>query len=211
MAKNWGKQTPVIPARPRSIRSSSFLGIAFFCLAFWACLRYYITARSTPHWYLGPSNPTSKPRCPQIEPLRPTRQTKELDDVENYLVSQAFRDIEISRLSDAVKIPTQSFDDMGGVGADPRWDIFYSFADYLSKTYPLTHSTLQLEKVNTHGLLYIWPGLDPTLKPNLLMAHQDVVPVPASTVKRTSQRNYFSIIIEHLEWLNMITHDLVAT
>ena len=73
---------------------------------------------------------------------------------------------------------------MGEIGVDPRWDIFYSFADYLSKTYPLTHATLQLEKINTHGLLYTWPGTDPKLKPNLLMAHQDVVPVPDSTVEQ---------------------------
>jgi Gly-Xaa carboxypeptidase len=104
--------------------------------------------------------------------------------MESYLTSDAFRNVAIERLSGAVKIPTQSYDVMGEIGADPRWDIFYSFADYLSKTYPLTHATLQLEKVNTHGLLYTWAGTDPSLKPNLLMAHQDVVPVPDSTVKQ---------------------------
>ncbi|KAH7384515.1 hypothetical protein BKA66DRAFT_416908 [Pyrenochaeta sp. MPI-SDFR-AT-0127] len=183
MAKNWGKQTSRVPVRSRNI-SSPFFGISLFCLASWACLRYYVITRSTPHWDLSLSNPNSKSKCPQVEPLFPARQTKELDDVGNYLTSEAFRHIEIGRLSGAVKIPTESFDDLGDVGADPRWDIFYSFADYLSKTYPLTHATLQLEKINTHGLLYTWAGRDPTLKPNLLMAHQDVVPVPASTVKQ---------------------------
>lgn len=99
-----------------------------------------------------------------------------------YLGTDAFKTIAIERLSGAVKLPTQSFDDMGEVGKDPRWDIFYSFADYLSKAFPLVHGSLQLEKVNTHALLYTWPGTDPTLKPTLLMAHQDVVPVPDSTV-----------------------------
>ncbi|KAF2130553.1 Zn-dependent exopeptidase [Dothidotthia symphoricarpi CBS 119687] len=73
---------------------------------------------------------------------------------------------------------------MGDVDVDPRWDIFYSFADYLGRTFPLTHASLQLEKINTHGLLYTWTGTDSSLKPTLLMAHQDVVPVPDSTVKQ---------------------------
>ncbi|CAO2655698.1 Nn.00g045010.m01.CDS01 [Neocucurbitaria sp. VM-36] len=189
MAKNWGKQTPVKSTRTRRsfthFKSSPFLGIAVFCLALWACLRYYIIDGTVPvHWYLSPGERASKGRCSQVEPLHPIRKTQELDNVENYLKSEEFRKIEIERLSGAVQIPTQSFDDMGDVGSDPRWDIFYSFADYLSKTYPLVHSTLQLEKINTHGLLYTWAGTNPKLKPSLLMAHQDVVPVAASTVKQ---------------------------
>lgn len=35
----------------------------------------------------------------------------------------------------------------------------------------------KLEKINTYGLLYTIEGSDPSLKPTLLMAHQDVVPV----------------------------------
>ena len=35
---------------------------------------------------------------------------------------------------------------------------------------------------STYGLLYTWQGSDDKLKPLVLMAHQDVVPVPASTV-----------------------------
>jgi Gly-Xaa carboxypeptidase len=41
------------------------------------------------------------------------------------------------RLSGAVRIATESFDDMGPVGVDPRWNIFQEFHDYLEKTYPL--------------------------------------------------------------------------
>jgi Gly-Xaa carboxypeptidase len=104
--------------------------------------------------------------------------------MEAYLDSISFRGVAIERLAGAVQIPTQSYDDMGGIGVDPRWDIFYSFADYLAKTFPLAHASLQLEKINTHGLLYTWAGTDAKLKPNLLMAHQDVVPVPESTVRQ---------------------------
>ncbi|KAF1845211.1 carboxypeptidase S [Cucurbitaria berberidis CBS 394.84] len=183
MAKNWGEQTPTVSqSTRRSFKGPRILGLALFYLACWGCLRYYNNERATPQWYLNPSNFESKARCLQVDPLHPGRTTQELDNVESYLKSETFRNIEIKRLSGAVQIPTQSFDDMGDVGADPRWDIFYSFADYLRKTYPLTHATLQLEKIHEHGLLFSWAGTDPSLKPSLLMAHQDVVPVPDSTV-----------------------------
>ena len=35
-----------------------------------------------------------------------------------------------------------------------------------------SHTVLQLTKVNTYGLLYVWPGSNESLKPILLMAHQ---------------------------------------
>lgn len=103
--------------------------------------------------------------------------------METYLDSNAFQAVAVQRLSGAVQIPTQSYDDMGKIGEDSRWDIMYEFAEYLEKTFPLVHASLQREKINTHGLLFTWKGTDTKLKPNLLMAHQDVVPVPDSTVK----------------------------
>lgn len=40
---------------------------------------------------------------------------------------------------------------------------------------------MNLEKVNNYGLLYTLPGSSQDLKPLLIMAHQDVVPVPELT------------------------------
>lgn len=40
-----------------------------------------------------------------------------------------------------------------------------------------SHRRAELEKINTLGLLYTIQGSDPSLKPTLLAAHQDVVPV----------------------------------
>lgn len=181
MAKNWGVQTPVPIVSQTSRIRISFLKLGLLLCAFWFLLRHYITKASTPSWHNGLNVAKLEPRCTQVEPLLPAKSTKELDDMSEYLESDAFKAIAIKRLSGAVKLPTQSFDDMGKIGVDARWDIFYSFADYLSDTFPLVHATLRLDKVNTHGLLYSWAGTDPTLKPTLLMAHQDVVPVPDST------------------------------
>ena len=52
------------------------------------------------------------------------------------------------------------------------------------------HQTLNLDKVNTYGLVYTWEGSDPSLKPTMLMAHQDVVPVNPSTIDQWSYPPY---------------------
>lgn len=124
----------------------------------------------------------SRSHCVQVPPLLPQEETDELKQIYEYISSDSFRNGTIDRLSKAVQIPTESFDDMGKIGEDKRWEIMSSFADYLEKVFPRIHSKLSLEKVNTHGLVYTWKGSDDALKPTLLMAHQDVVPVPAATV-----------------------------
>jgi Gly-Xaa carboxypeptidase len=183
MANSPEKRALLQTSRPRTpSKYTPWIKITLLLLANVFVFRNYIIERTRPPWN-AETPEASKSRCPQVEPLV-LKSTKELDHMDDYLKSETFRNQSIERLSGAVRIPTQSFDDLGAVGADPRWDIFYSFADYLAKTFPLAHSTLQVEKVNTHALLYTWPGTDPTLKPTVLMAHQDVVPVPDSTVEQ---------------------------
>lgn len=62
---------------------------------------------------------------------------------------------------------------------------------YLKAAFPLVHSKLALTKVNTHGLLYTWQGSDPSLKPSMLMAHQDTVPVNSETLNDWTYRALF--------------------
>jgi len=100
----------------------------------------------------------------------------------DYIQTEAFKNASIIRHSGAVKIPTESFDDMGVIGEDKRWDTLFEFADFLEATFPRIHNDLIFDKVNTHGKLYTWKGSDKSLKPIILMSHQDVVPVPDSTV-----------------------------
>lgn len=124
----------------------------------------------------------SASHCTQVDPILPQHQTPKLVEMDNGLSSDAFEKVSVDRLSGAVKIKTQSFDDMGEIGQDKRWDVFFPFADYLKKTFPLVHEKLDLDVVNTHGLIFTWQGSEPSLKPTLLMAHQDTVPVPDATV-----------------------------
>ncbi|KAI1084239.1 carboxypeptidase S [Whalleya microplaca] len=100
-------------------------------------------------------------RCPQVEPLVPTHQTPALSKMDDYIASPKFRNETIGRMAGAIQVPSQSYDDLGPIGEDSRWDVMYDMAAYLEKIFPLIHSTLKLEKVNTHGLLYTWKGTPP--------------------------------------------------
>ncbi|KAK3323304.1 hypothetical protein B0T19DRAFT_425634 [Cercophora scortea] len=126
--------------------------------------------------------PTLESQCVQPDALFPIHNNTELQRVYDYISTDSFRAASIDRLSGAVKVKSVSFDDLGAIGEDTRWDAFYDFSAYLQATFPRIHAQLDVEKVNTHGLLYTWTGSDASLKPTLLMAHQDTVPVPAETI-----------------------------
>ena len=78
------------------------------------------------------------PACPQYPALVSTSQNKNLEkDVLSEISSEGFFDKSLKRMQGAVQIPTESFDDMGKVGEDSRWDVFVDFHAYLEKTFPL--------------------------------------------------------------------------
>lgn len=58
---------------------------------------------------------------------------------------------------------------------------FDRLRDFLRESYPLVHSTLELHDIAGRSLVYRWPGTNPALRPVLLMAHTDVVPVQPGT------------------------------
>ena len=93
------------------------------------------------------------------------------------------------KLSGAVAVDTSVGDDWPLVEEDPQlWSrIFTPFQEYLQQSFPRLHaeeSPVDLTLINQHGLLYEWTGTNATLKPILLMAHQDVVPVEPHTVNQ---------------------------
>ena len=81
-------------------------------------------------------------------------------------------------LSKAIQYRTISFSE----DAIPDSTAFFGFHRFLEATFPLTHSTLAIEKISTYSLLYTWQGSDPSKKPIILMSHQDVVPVDEPTI-----------------------------
>ncbi|MEO0466227.1 MAG: M20 family peptidase [Pseudomonadota bacterium] len=83
------------------------------------------------------------------------------------------------RLGEALRIRTITV-----TAGDPlpgREQPWLDLHDWLERTYPAVHTRLQRETVANFTLLYTWPGSQPDLKPILLMAHQDVVPVNIGT------------------------------
>ena len=49
--------------------------------------------------------------------------------------SGELRKILAHRLQAAVRIPTVTYDGMGRVGIDPRWDVFYLFSEFLKTSF----------------------------------------------------------------------------
>ena len=94
---------------------------------------------------------------------------------------QLDKDAIVTRLSEAIQFKTISFEQFktssfqSGTESNP--DPFRDFHAFLAKSFPRVHAQLTREVVNDHSLLYTWNGKDDRLKPILLMAHMDVVPV----------------------------------
>ncbi|KAF9530344.1 carboxypeptidase S [Crepidotus variabilis] len=132
----------------------------------------------------------NKSFCPQVDPLVPEQNKALWRSLEGYFGGDPFKQKAINWLGGAVRVPTESFDGMGPVGQDPRWEVFGPFHEYILAGFPFVHTTLIQTKVNTYGLVYEWQGSDPSLKPILLAAHQDVVPVEPLTVGKWTHPPY---------------------
>ncbi|CAK5282358.1 unnamed protein product [Mycena citricolor] len=172
-------QAPQVVLHPRqSIYRTLLLTLALCsCIGFTA--RHYATtiANAFDLYRAAPI------MCPQADLLIPQRHSRVSQALSDVLATEGFQTQAIEWLSKAVQIPTEMYDDMPPVGQDPRWDVFSTFHDYLAFTFPRVHDKLSLTKVNTYGLLYQWNGSDSSLKPILVTAHQDVVPVEPLTWK----------------------------
>jgi carboxypeptidase PM20D1 len=99
-------------------------------------------------------------------------------DADEPLVSPELGDVAerfLTNLSAVIRIPTISTPE----GFRP--ELFDELHDLLRHAYPLTHERLEMERIGGHTMLFTWRGADSGLKPFLLMAHQDVVPVEAGS------------------------------
>ncbi|VAW17120.1 hypothetical protein MNBD_BACTEROID01-859, partial [hydrothermal vent metagenome] len=97
-------------------------------------------------------------------------------------------EMSITNLSNAIQFMTVSNEDPS-LNDTSEFALFHEF---LRKAYPLAHQTLKRGIHNKFALLYEWEGKDTTLKPVILLAHQDVVPV----VEAEWERPPFSGLIE---------------
>jgi len=79
----------------------------------------------------------------------------------------------VDRFVEAISIRTISFEDE----ADFDSTQFKKFNEFLEGYYPLIHSELQHNIFSEFSHLYRWQGKDQNLKPIVLMAHIDAVPI----------------------------------
>jgi Gly-Xaa carboxypeptidase len=119
--------------------------------------------------------------CPLGSTVRPYSFVEDPSSLDGIMKDPDYRTEAAMRLSGAVRIPSVSYDNMPEVGDDPVWDPFRRLHDYLEEHFPLVHKHLEVEKVHEIDLLYTWKGTNASLKPLLLTAHQDVVPVEDQT------------------------------
>ncbi|KAG1866210.1 hypothetical protein F4604DRAFT_1779356 [Suillus subluteus] len=142
-------------------------------------------------WLAGPCNglatrslppSVNSTTCPQWTALHPTKHRGLSEDLDVAYNSEDFKQRAIQALRNAVRVPTESYDDNGPVGEDSRWDTFAELHRVLEASFPRVYESLNVTKVNTYGLVFHWQG-STTAKPYLLAAHQDVVPVESQTVK----------------------------
>ncbi|MCX8124535.1 MAG: M20 family peptidase [Spirochaetes bacterium] len=104
--------------------------------------------------------------------------------------------IAAQHLSEAIQIQTISNQDK----SKTDFKTFEQFHKFLAKTYPGVHKKLKKEVVAGYSLLYTWKGSDPSLKPMLLMAHQDVVPVEELTKDQWKYPGFSGTVADGYVW-----------
>ncbi|KAH8085208.1 putative Gly-X carboxypeptidase [Filobasidium floriforme] len=134
----------------------------------------------------------SQAKCPS--------QPKALGKGDGWNVPDNYTDLVIGRLSRSVRVPAVSYDDMGPIGEDKRWDDHYKFAQFLQAEYPRVYDTLTHTHVNTHAHLYTWTGTNPSLQPIVLMAHEDVVPVNPGTLGQWTHPPFEGVVDDEWVW-----------
>jgi carboxypeptidase PM20D1 len=77
---------------------------------------------------------------------------------------------------------------------------FSALHAYLEKTFPVVYSKLDHEVIGRDNLLFTWKGSDPSLKPIVMLGHQDVVPIEGGTEKRWTYPPFSGEIADGFIW-----------
>ncbi|MGI8543819.1 MAG: M20 family peptidase [Aridibacter sp.] len=100
------------------------------------------------------------------------------------------------RLSQAVQIQTVSTAEK----AETKAEEFQKFHRFLESSFPKIHSVLSKKTVADYSLLYAWSGTDSNLKPVILMAHQDVVPIDEATLNQWTHQPFSGDVADGFIW-----------
>jgi carboxypeptidase PM20D1 len=104
-------------------------------------------------------------------------------------------------LSGSIPFQTISWGPEGTPGQrQATQDAFVAFHAYLEKSFPRVYAKLDHEVVGTNNLLFTWKGTDPSLKPIVLLGHQDVVPVEHGTENKWTHPSFSGEIADGFIW-----------
>jgi carboxypeptidase PM20D1 len=102
----------------------------------------------------------------------------------------------IYRLADAIKLTTVSYEEPGK--SDTL--AILKLHDVIEQSFPSVHNKLTKEVINNFSLLYEWKGKNTSLKPVILMAHMDVVPIEEANKNEWLQPPFSGNIIDGALW-----------
>jgi carboxypeptidase PM20D1 len=101
-----------------------------------------------------------------------------------------------AHLAEAVRFRTISHQDP----AEDDATQFDDFHNFLAVAYPRVHAQLQREQFGGGSLLFTWRGADASLRPLLLLAHQDVVPVDLGSDAQWSHPPFAGVVADGFVW-----------
>ncbi|GEQ72813.1 hypothetical protein JCM33374_g6501 [Metschnikowia sp. JCM 33374] len=129
-------------------------------------------------------NPHTKPACQIPGYARPESFHRDNSTLVKIMHDHSFRNASAAKLSGAVRVRTHVSDTAPLVAEDPGYwqEKFGPFHAYLEATFPQLWQFCHVEKVNEWGLVITWKGSNADLKPVLVSAHQDVVPIQEATI-----------------------------
>jgi len=100
-------------------------------------------------------------------------------------------------LGQAVRFKTISYG--GGAHEADKTAALVSLRDWMVKTYPHFNKIAKRELLG-RSVVYTWPGKNPSLKPILLMAHMDVVPVVPGTERSWAHAPFSGDVASGFVW-----------
>jgi carboxypeptidase PM20D1 len=124
-----------------------------------------------------------------INMIRFSSMQMEVDQVPDIPLSETIFD----RLTTVIQLPTVS-------GEQMDTSVFLQLDTFFEKQFPRVHKEMEKEKVNDLSFIYKWPGKNNKLKPVLLTAHLDVVPVEAYSLSEWTHPPFSGVIEDGFVW-----------
>jgi carboxypeptidase PM20D1 len=101
-------------------------------------------------------------------------------------------DAALERLANSIRQPTVSYED--------RSRCILKLHEIIAQSFPLVDSILEKTIINKFSLLYEWKGKNTSLKPVVLMAHMDVVPIEKENEHEWLQPPFSGNIFQDAVW-----------